>query len=283
MLSSTNSSASMKATSAPRPFGLPAKLGDMAVLAFMESYEKDRPGTGADCDNLGKDAINTLRFLLVARNAAAGLFRRPATAADAAAAFSRAFADRLALDARGRLASDFVARYRKAATTPGASWLTPHSALYPALGARIADLFAKDPAPDWLGQLDKHDQAVAQGRIWPSSISTPSSKTWSIPGTNCGGTVRRRHGVSAPTSPPFPSTCSRRPGRSWQLRTGRYLALLAGRQPGGRVHACCLVQKLDTLIATFQAPVDAKLSPSASPQSQRNLPSRSGPFFFPLA
>lgn len=59
---------------------LPGKLSDMVVLMYMESYQKDSDlCSGTDCDNLGKEVINTARLLLIARNDAAALLNTPAT------------------------------------------------------------------------------------------------------------------------------------------------------------------------------------------------------------
>src|SRR6185436_10409975 len=43
-------------------------LGDMVAVLLMESYEKDDDlCSGTDCDNLGREAVNSVRLILIDR------------------------------------------------------------------------------------------------------------------------------------------------------------------------------------------------------------------------
>jgi len=95
---------------------LPGGLGNKAVIAFMESYESDPDlCTGGDCDNLGKTARNSQRFLLVDAGVAHGLLGRLKTSAQQVAELPIVLVDRPKLDNHIDSGAKFLETYRAAA------------------------------------------------------------------------------------------------------------------------------------------------------------------------
>jgi hypothetical protein len=72
-----------------------SSLSNMAAVLFMEGYVKDEDlCTGTDCDNLGKDRVNTMKLLLIEKPSVELLKKSIATPNQAASALSEIVADR---------------------------------------------------------------------------------------------------------------------------------------------------------------------------------------------
>jgi hypothetical protein len=134
---------------------LPGALTDRVVVMLMESCESDPDlCSGTDCDNLGKDATNTTRLLLAARNDASGLAGALSTHRSAAAKLDEIGVARPQLAASVTDTSKLAQLYREACKQAekdlGSGW----KLLAKALPRLIADAFGADPAAGWIARLD---------------------------------------------------------------------------------------------------------------------------------
>jgi len=130
-------------------------LESMAAVLYMESYVRDPDlCSGTDCDNLGKDALNTVRVLLTDRRSAARL-RAPFDTPDMAARDLDAIAAERPImkpDAdTPRTVSD---AYLTACKNTLAGLETALAKIFPRCSAFLAGVFAQDPAPGWIRVLD---------------------------------------------------------------------------------------------------------------------------------
>nr|MBL8412091.1 hypothetical protein [Dechloromonas sp.] len=133
---------------------LPGGLGNKAVIAFMESYESDPDlCTGGDCDNLGKTARNSQRFLLLDAGDAKALLGRLNTPARLARKLPYVEVFRPKLGKTVVSASDFLAAYREAAGQTRERLDKALAALHEVLAEWRPVLFAAHPLPDWSADL----------------------------------------------------------------------------------------------------------------------------------
>ena len=258
-------------------------LEKMAVVAFMESYENDPDlCTGGDCDNRGRTAKNTRRFLLVDREMAekSGLTAAPATGAELARQLPRVFAARAELGSgAGKVtinsAEAFAAVYRGAA---GSTLLALIDALG-VLGKAVGDNWPADlPSPaGWAAQLRDINGSLAGVRLgvqYYHAFAKDLAATWG----------ELREALFADDSllcPPAGAFAKHLllgavadPAR---LRTGRYPApWLVDSAERERVRH--LLEKFAALVANFALPSQApapKIVPSrreSAPLEQRAVP-----------
>ncbi len=143
------------------------RLNDFVLLAFMESYENDPDlCTGGDCDNRGRMAHNTQRFLLIGREAAEKLDGRLLTGVDVARRLPRLLAARVQLGTTLKdtqaitTAEAFIARYRSACATTVGDLQKAISVLQRAFGRAWPEEL---PTPSrWLASLERIDKAVGE-------------------------------------------------------------------------------------------------------------------------
>lgn len=142
-----------------QPLGaFPGGVGKLAVLAFMESYESDPDlCTGGDCDNLGKTARNSQRFLLVDAGDAKGLLGSLNSAARLAGKLRRVEVFRPKLGKSVLSTNDFLAAYRDASAQTRERLDKAVGVLPDVLAEWRPVLFAANPLPDW--QADMTDIA----------------------------------------------------------------------------------------------------------------------------
>lgn len=135
---------------------LPAPgLDNMVAVLFMESHEVDQDlCSGTDCDNLGRDAVNTQRLLLIARADAGALQSTLAPPTQGAAKLARLSSVRAALDNGVKTVGDLADRYRKACNKTHADLL----AAINGGGTWLAGLAGANPASGWTTALNKINQ-----------------------------------------------------------------------------------------------------------------------------
>jgi hypothetical protein len=259
-------------------------LEKMVVVAFMESYENDPDlCTGGDCDNRGRTARNTRRFLLLDREMAekSGLTAALSTGADIAGLLPRVFAARadLGTGAGGKVtinsAEAFAAVYRSAASTTLLALIDALGALNKAVGQGWPEDL---PSPaGWAAQLRDINGSLAGVRLgvqYYHAFAKDLVATW--------GELREAlfadDSVLCPAAEAFPKHlllgALAEPAR---LRTGRYPApWLVDSAERERVRY--LLEKFAALVSNFALPTDTpapKIIPSrreSAPLEQRAVP-----------
>src|SRR5262245_35899961 len=134
---------------------LPGVLTDRVVVMLMESCESDPDlCSGTDCDNLGKDATNTTRFLLAARAEAASLAGLLATNRAAAAKLDELALMRPQLAATVTDTGKLAQLYREACKQAEKDLTNAWKQLNKFVPGLVAETFGSDPAPGWIARLD---------------------------------------------------------------------------------------------------------------------------------
>lgn len=240
---------------------LPATLPSYVVLMLMESYEQD-PGlcSGTDCDNLGKDAVNTVRMLLVSRSDAATLLSPLASSSSAALALPELFADRPTLGSSLTTAAALATQYRNACNNIHATLAANLGALQTQLPTLLSDLFNGNPAPGWVTQLTTIKNAFASsdtGIQYYYDFLKDVVTTWNA----LRELLFHDGSVFMPDLGAFPKHLLlgdlSNPAGS---RTGLYPSPLVSQGAGLREHARFLAWKLHILINTFTLPSTAATS-----------------------
>ena len=131
---------------------LPAgmKLSDMAVVFLMESYVRDEDMcTATDCDNLGQGSLHTPRLLLLRKSDLRALQGSLPTLDQAARRLPEvtAFRPLISTSSAGLI-------YQKVCVGTHQMLVRALRALYPACAVLLADLFATDPAEEWVARLE---------------------------------------------------------------------------------------------------------------------------------
>lgn len=253
------------------------RLQDFVMLAFMESYENDPDlCTGSDCDNRGRMAHNTQRFLLIGREAAEKLDGRLLTGADIARRLPRLVAARVQLGTPVKdkqaitTAEVFLARYRTACATTLGDAQKAISALQRAFGRAWPDDL---PTPTrWLATLERIDKAVGESRFgvqYYHAFLKDLVVTW--------GELREAlfadSGVLCPEAGAFPKHLLLGAlAEPALLRTGSYPALWLAGGNASRQRLAFLLGKLGTMIASFALPATARPLPKIVPSKSEYFP-----------
>jgi hypothetical protein len=261
-----------------------ADLGGMVALLLMESYVRDPDlCSGTDCDNLGRDAINTPRLLLVDATAAARLLRAFDTPDDAARRLPDVVAERPAITTALSSPDALATAYRTACTVTLARLVAGLDKLYPECSAFLSEDFAADPAPVWKRILTGLDAQFAQAPrgiqyyydFLRDLVDTYNDFRGLLFGdtTVCAPDFLRfpKHlllGRLAPTANPA------------DYRTGFYPSPILS-STAERRHARFLARKLNTLILTFEVPTGppvVRITPSLF--ADRPLEERAIPYYY---
>lgn len=258
-----------------------AELGDrlkeMALLVFMESYENDPDlCTGGDCDNHGRTARNTQRFLLIGRKEASRLGGELQTGADIAAGLPRLFAARAKLGNSKRgtpavtSAEIFVDCYLSAAKTTLGGLLKGLDALQKAFGKAWPDDLP-NPA-GWQADLEDIAKKVAasrQGVQYFHAFLKDLVATWN----ELRDTLFADTGVLCPAADAFPKHLLLGAlADPAQLRTGRYPSpwLVGGNAVRERL--AFLLGKIVLMIDRFAIPAANSLKPRIVPSRRETAP-----------
>jgi len=260
-----------------RPLG---DLSGLAVLMLMESVVNDPDlCSGTDCDNLGRDALHRLRFLLISRRDAQELLnRRPLSPLSERAQALPALAMRRPALARDVTSTGLLAsRFRDSATAS----LTELRNALPLLARHcpevLQDIFGSDPTARWLGLLAEQAARFANAstglQVWYDFVkdlidhwgalreALLSDDAVLLPEVACFPKHLLLGALAAPR----------------EQRTGLYPSPLdaSARQQGA--HARFLAWKFDALIRSFELPGDVvtRITPSLSdsqPLEERAIP-----------
>ena len=253
------------------------RLKEMVLLVFMESYENDPDlCTGGDCDNRGRRAHHTQRFLLVGRDVAEKLGGQLLTGAALGARLPRLVAARVQLGSElndslsVNSAESFIARYRSAcASTLGD--LQKALVLLPRAFERSWPDELPPPAA-WLANLERIDKAVGQSRLgiqYYHAFLKDLVATW--------GELREAlfadSGVLCPDASAFPKHLLLGAlADPRQLRTGSYPAPWLAAGSTSRQRLLFLLGKLATMLSSFALPTTASPLPKITPSRAATAP-----------
>jgi hypothetical protein len=257
------------------------RLKEMVLLVFMESYENDPDlCTGGDCDNRGRRAHNTQRFLLVGRDAAEKLAEKLGgqllTGAALAARLPRLVAARAQLGNTLKdtlsvtSAETFVARYRSACTTTLNDLQKAINVLQLAFDRAWPEEL---PAPSaWLANLERIDKAVGQGRLgiqYYHAFLKDLVATWG----ELRETLFADHGVLCPDPGAFAKHLLLGAlADPTQLRTGSYPSPWLANSGAIRQRLLFLLGKLATMISSFSLPTTTSPLPKVTPSRAPTAP-----------
>jgi len=259
-----------------------AEIGDrlekMVVIAFMESYENDPDlCTGGNCDNRGRTAHNTRRFLLIDREVVdkTGFAASLLTGRQVAGRMARLAAARpdLGSDAKGTVvvdsAEDFIKRYRDAAATSFKALMGAIKALNEAFGERWPE-----DLPNLAGTLAGLEKIVGSmknvtaGIQYYHAFAKDLIATW--------GELRAAfyadQAVLCPAVDAFPKhLLLGLLGEPARLRTGCYPALWLVAGPG-RERVLYLLRKFAALVDGCALPLRPTAKPKLVPSQREDQP-----------
>ena len=263
------------------------RLQDFVMLAFMESYENDPDlCTGGDCDNRGRMAHNTQRFLLIGREAAEKLDGRLLTGVDVARRLPRLLAARVQLGTTLKdtqaitTAEAFIARYRSACATTVGDLQKAISVLQRAFGRAWPEEL---PTPSrWLASLERIDKAVGESRFgvqYYHAFLKDMVTTWG----ELRDALFADSGVLCPEAGAFPKHLLLGAlAEPALLRTGSYPAPWLAGGSASRQRLVFLLGKLGTMIASFALPATARPLPKIVPSKSEyfSLERRAVPCYY---
>jgi hypothetical protein len=257
-------------------------LSQMAALLFMEGYVKDEDlCTGTDCDNLGKDCVNTMKLLLVEKSSVELLKKSTMTPHQAASALSEIVADRPLFAPSIASPAQLATVYRTACNTIHGKLASELPKLYSNCSAFLGDVFASDPASGWIAKLATFKASFAASDsgiqyyydFLKDLVETYNhfrellfgDTTWCCPDTE----TFPKHLLLGDVDPGTVLS---------ENRTGFYPSPLVSRTVEQLDHAQFLAKKVDTLIQTFQVPPSTsaiRITPSrfeGDPLDERAIP-----------
>ncbi|MBQ0930068.1 hypothetical protein KAK07_22485 [Ideonella sp. 4Y16] len=266
---------------------LPGALPGRVVVALMESVENDPDlCNGTDCDNLGRDALHRLRWLLCSAEDAAALQQGeqallPACERARALPEVQATAPRL----QGLNSTQGLAQ---ACLTAGDATLealaTAFSALASTFGERVAALCGNASAPlDWVARLRQRRTEAASrsggGPLWLEHLGDLVD-TW--------GALREQlfldDSVLLPELGAFPKhLLLGQLGAPRQFRSGLYPAPSSAGTREAAAHASFLIWKLHLLVGAFVWPQDTTLRVTPSRTATAPLEERAIPWYYTLS
>lgn len=259
---------------------LPGGLADQAVLMLMETVINDPDlCSGTDCDNLGRDALHRLRFLLIARSDAQALLdAKPLAPSSARAQTLPALAMRRpALGRDIATTAQLAARFRDSANAS----LKELSTALPQLARQcpevLLDIFGADPTPRWLGLLGdlsgRYANATTGLQVWYDFIKDLVEQWEAL-----RAALLADDGVLLPDVASFPKHLLLGAlAAPREQRTGLYPSPLDASARQQHALARFLAWKLDAMIRGFEPPGDITtvVTPSRGeswPLSQRAIP-----------
>lgn len=270
-----------KDASASKLDSLPVNPGDRVVMLYMESYRNDPDlCSGADCDNLGQQAINTLRVLLVSRSDAARLLHTPDTNSAASLKLPEIAAERPLIGAAISSTDALAGLYRKACGSSHDELVNNLGTLFKLIPGLIHPSFSADPGPGWIATLNtRHTRFAAQneGIQYYYDFLKDLVETWNA----LRDVLFDDDGVLWPDFNAFPKHlllgCLSSPS---ELRSGWYPSPFT--RKGIHEHAHFLVLKLHTLINSFEAPGDDAIIVTPGNDESVPLEERAIPYYYAL-
>lgn len=256
-------------------------LGDMVAVLLMESYEKDDDlCSGTDCDNLGREAVNSIRLILIDRADAGRFIEDVPSPSRAARLLGWIAAERPAIQSATSTES-LTAAYR-------ASCGKIHEDLLNALSAASASPFLADLFPSgrgWISRLSKFQRALNFRDLGNIQYYYDFLKDLAETYNAFHDLLFGCNFVCCPDVAAFPNHLLLGGVESGEPRTGFYPSPLAGCAAGDRDHARFLGWKLAALIESFRPPVETgqpiRITPSFC--EDRSLEERAIPYYYDAA
>lgn len=141
-------------------------LSDMTAVLLMESFTKDGDiCTGGDCDNKGKDVVSNVKLLLLEHKDIQPLRGRLDTIDDVARQLDVAFADRVILTEKITTVALFAAEYKKACENTRQRLLAALGGIFRLGSSFLGDIFTRDPLPGWTAKINQEVGALTDGGV----------------------------------------------------------------------------------------------------------------------
>ena len=264
-----------------------SQLSDIVAVLFMEGYVKDEDlCSGTDCDNLGKDFVNTIKVLLVDKASIGQLKKSISMPNDAALLLNEIVADRPLLSSGLTSLAQVATSYRTACNSIHGKLSAELPKFYPSCSLFLGDLFGSDPASDWITKLNAFnttftgtDSGIQDHDDFLKDIVETwnhfrellfGEATWCCPGTE----IFSKHLLLGNVVPGVDPN---------ENRTGFYPSPLTSRSTEQLSHARFLAQKLNMLIQTYQtSPSAAGVRVTPSFFEDRHLDERAIPFYYQI-
>jgi len=261
---------------------LSGAMSDKAVLMLMETVVNDPDlCSGTGCDNLGRDALHRLRFLLIARaDAQALLDTRPLLPVSTRAQALPALAMRRPVLARDIISVGVLAaRYRDTANASLRDLLRALPVLAQQCPEVLGDMFGGDPTGRWQASLEDtasrfaNSTASGECQVWYSFIKDLMAQ-WS----ELREALLNDDGVMLPDMAAFPKHLLLGALVAPRAqRTGLYPSPLNASARQSAAYGRFLAWKLDALIRAFAMPTDVatRITPSygdSHPLEDRAIP-----------
>jgi hypothetical protein len=258
-------------------------LGEMAAVLLMESYVKDDDlCTGTDCDNLGQGSIHATKLLLLAKSDLAALRENLATLDQAGRSLPEVAVERPLLPPGTATLGALGGLYRTACGNLHEALAGALRGLFAACADLLADLFAADPAPEWLAAMEASRAGFGRSNLgiqYYYDFLKDVAETYNAFRDRLFGETT----VCCPDLGAFPKhlLLGGLEGDAAENRTGFYPSPLVSRTAGERAHARFLAGKLDALIRTFEPPAagrEIRITPSRG--EDRSLEERAIPYYY---
>lgn len=260
-------------------------LETMVAVLYMESFVRDPDlCTGADCDNLGKDAVNTPRVLLTDRRSATQLLSPFDTPDLAARDLDAVVAARPILVPASDTPVTVSAIYLGACTATLGPLSTALGKIFPRCRAFLGGVFTEDPAPVWtriLNGLQSQFTASSRGIQYYYDFLTDLVETYTAFRSLMFGDTA----ICAPDFGGFPKhMLLGRLGREnsgTTFRTPFYPSPGIAASTDRRKRMRFLARKLDAMIFSFElpsSPIVVRVTPSNS--EDRDLEVRAIPHYY---
>ena len=262
-----------------------SSLNNMVAVLLMEGYVKDEDlCSGTDCDNLGKDFVNTIKLLLVDKASIGPLKKTIPTPSDAALLLSEIVADRTLFSSSFTSPAQLATAYRTACNSIHGKLSAELPKFYPNCSSFLRDMFASDPAAGWIAKLNGFSTTFAgtdSGIQYYYDFLKDVVETWNhFRELLFGETTWRCPDTDAFSKHLLLGNIV--PGvDADENRTGFYPSPLTSRSTEHLSYARFLAQKINTLIQTFQtspAAMGIRVTPSLF--EDRHLDERAIPFYY---
>lgn len=260
----------------------PANLAEMVVVMLRESCEQDHDlCSGTDCDNVGKTARETTRFLLVARTDAAALEAAVTLVSDAAAGLKEIVAARATIRQGLSTAAAFSAEYSGVCQIIREALDDAFKTLHQSVPGITGSLFGGDPASRWGRRLNELQGSFSGGRgiQYFYDFLKDVVETWN----ELRETLLQADSLLCPDPRAFSKHLLLGDLSDPQrFRTRLYRSPLTGAGQEWLDHGLFLARKIDTLITTFRLPESDGASIQVTPSRNESvcLEERAIPYYY---
>lgn len=264
-------------------------LTSMVVVLLMESYRKDDDiCSGTDCDNLGKEAINRMRCILVDEEGASQLMANLPGVNSGLGAISPILPDRPVLTSAVNSPSAIGSLYRTACTSLHGKIMTEFAWLSGSWRPYLDEPYNPFPISSWTDKMESIRSSFATNDIgiqYYYDFLKDIAETYNAMRELLFGNMTQ----CLPNFAAFPKhlllgyVIDGPP--SDDFRTGFYPSPITAHTDAEREHAEFLVGKLDMMIRNFAPPAvgttDIRITPSS--HEDVTLEERAIPFYYPAS